>query len=84
MTEMKLGTRKKLPQMRRLSSLGSIRREIIRVYEEARNKGADPVLTQYYRGLTFILSSAAAVMKDEKLEDIEARLEALEKGSNRV
>lgn len=78
MVEMNLNRRKKLPQVRRLSSLGSIRREIVRVYEEARMAGADPVLIQYYRALTFILSSAGELLKSEKLDSIERRLDALE------
>jgi hypothetical protein len=81
MAEVQLDRRKKLPQIRRLGSLGSIRREIIRVYEEARENGADPLKVQHARALCFILSSAASVLKDESLEDIELRLSKLEKGT---
>ncbi|HWR10648.1 MAG TPA: hypothetical protein VN445_02400 [Rectinemataceae bacterium] len=79
MVDTKLGRRKKLPQIRRLSSLGSIRREIIRVYEEARGNGADPLKVQHARALCFILSSAASVLKDEQLKNIEDRLDSLER-----
>jgi hypothetical protein len=81
MVDVNLDRRKKLPQIRRLSSLGSIRREIIRVYEEARENGADPLKVQHARALCFILSSAASVLKDESLQDIENRLLELEKAT---
>jgi len=64
---------------RRLGTLGAIRREMTRLYIEAREDGKDAQHTTYYRMLTFILSSAADVMKSEQLEDIEARIVALEK-----
>lgn len=79
MDETRTGSGKKLPRMRRLTTLSSIRKEICRCYEEARNAGADPIKVQYFRALTFILSSAASVRKDEGLEDIEKRLTELEK-----
>ena len=79
MVDTKLDRRKKLPQMRRLSSLGSLRREIIRVYEEARENGADPLKVQHARALCFILTSAASVLKDEQLKNIEDRLDSLER-----
>ncbi|GAB6275594.1 MAG: hypothetical protein SAMD01599839_01340 [Rectinema sp.] len=64
---------------RRLGNLGAIRREMVRVYLEAREGGKEAERIPYYRMLTFILSSAADVMKNEQLEDIEARIVALEK-----
>ena len=66
-------------RIRKLATLSSIRKEIIRVYEEARHAGADPVQIQYYRALTFILSTAADVLRNEKLDGIEERLDRLEK-----
>jgi len=78
MNEQELEHEKKPPRTRKLATLSSIRKEIIRVYEEARNAGADAAQIQYHRALTFILSNAADVMKDETLDDIEARLTALE------
>ena len=48
------------------------------MYEEARKAGADPGKVQFYRALTFILSSAADVLRNEKLDDIEVRLDKLE------
>jgi Fe2+ transport system protein FeoA len=79
MSETVIEAEKKL--RRRLGTLGAIRKEIVRVYQEARTAGADPLQVQFYRALTFILSSAAAVRKDEAIEDIEQRLNALEKSS---
>jgi DNA-binding transcriptional regulator YhcF (GntR family) len=81
MGEQELEHEKKLPRTRKLATLSSIRKEIIRVYEEARNAGADTAQIQYHRALTFILSNAADVMKNEKIDDIEARLTALEQGN---
>ncbi len=81
MNEQELEDEKKLPRTRRLTTLSSIRKEIIRVYEEARHAGADTAQIQYHRALTFILSNAADVMKDEMLDDIEARLTTLEQGN---
>jgi len=79
MSETVIEDEKKL--RRRLGTLGAIRKEICRVYQEARTSGADPTQVQFYRALTFILSSAAAVRKDEAIDDIEHRLDALEKSS---
>jgi hypothetical protein len=62
----------------RLTTLSSIRKELARVYEEARSTGADPAAVQYYRALTFILTSTASVQKDESLGEITKRLDALE------
>ena len=76
MAEQETGQKKKI--IRRLATLSSIRKEIVRVYEEARKAGADPGKIQYYRALTFILSSAADVLRTEKLDDIEERLDKLE------
>jgi|GEM_PF-615243 len=76
MAEQEVGQKKKL--VRRLATLSSIRKEIVRVYEEARKAGADPGKVQFYRALTFILSSAADVLRNEKLDDIEVRLDKLE------
>lgn len=66
---------------RRLGSLGSIRREITRIYVEAREGGKDSERIPYYRMLTFILSSAADVMKSEQMDDIEARVALLEEAA---
>jgi len=82
MAEQSIEHEKKLVRIRKLATLSSIRKEIVRVYEEARHAGADPGKVQYYRALTFILSSAADVLRNEKLDDIEERLDKLEqKGS---
>ena len=69
---------KKLPRVRRLSTLSAIRKEIVRVYEECREAGPNPEKVQFYRALCFILGQAATVRKDETLEDVERRLERLE------
>jgi len=79
MNETQFEHEKKLPRTRRLATLSSIRKEIIRVYEEARNAGTDAAQIQYHRALTFILSNAAQVMKDESIQDIEERLDKLER-----
>ncbi len=79
MAEQNIEHEKKLVRIRKLATLSSIRKEIIRVYEEARHAGADPVQIQYYRALTFILSTAADVLRNEKLDGIEERLDRLEK-----
>jgi len=63
-------------EVRRLSSLGGVRRELARLYEEARKADAERV--SYFRMLANILGTIADVLKDEKLEDIEQRLTALE------
>jgi len=75
-TEISLG--KKTATVRRLSSLAGIRRELARVYEEAKGAGADSEKIQYYRALTFILTSCADVLRSEKIEEMEERLSALE------
>ncbi len=67
---------KKLPRIRRLANLASIRRELIRLYDEARAAGPDAI--QFYRGLTFILGTASDVMRAEKESEIEKRLDVLE------
>lgn len=83
MNETLIDRRKKLPRVRRFPTIASLRREMVRVYEEARVAGADPAKIQYYRALCFILSAATSIMKDEKLESIEQRLSILEsKGDN--
>ena len=75
------GNEKKLPRVRRLSTLGAIRKEICRVYEEARAAGPCPEKVQYFRALAFILNTAATVRKDESMEDLERRLDAIEKAN---
>ena len=65
-------------RFRGLGSLTAIRKELVRLYHEARTAGAIPEKVQYFRALTFILSTAAQVKKDESLEEIETRLKALE------
>ena len=75
------GDEKKLPRVRRLSTLGAIRKELIRVYEECREAGPNPEKVQFYRALCFILGAAAQVRKDEALEDVERRLDEIEKAS---
>ena len=82
MAEQNIEHEKKLVRIRKLATLSSIRKEIIRVYEEARHAGADPGKVQIYRALTFILSSAADVLRSEKLDDIEERLDKLEQKAN--
>ena len=72
------GNEKKLPRVRRLSTLGAIRKELIRVYEECREAGPNPEKVQFYRALTFILGTAATVRRDETVEDLERRLDAIE------
>ena len=42
MAELRFDRAKKLPRVRRLASLGSLRREIVRCYDELRAAGADP------------------------------------------
>lgn len=76
MDEMQTDRKKKTRA--RLTTLSSIRKELARVYEEARSAGADPATVQYYRALTFILTSTASVQKDESLGEINKRLDALE------
>lgn len=71
-------TEKKPFRVRRLASLSAIRKEIVRVYEEARTAGPAGAI-QYYRALAFILNTAATVRKDEALADIERRLGELER-----
>ena len=65
-------------RIRGLTSLSAIRKEIVRVYSEARAAGAVAEKITFYRALTYILSAAAQVKKDESLEEIETRLKALE------
>lgn len=43
MAEQNIEHEKKLVRIRKLATLSSIRKEIVRVYEEARKVGADPV-----------------------------------------
>lgn len=81
MNEAKVERRKKLPRIRRLHNLAALRREMVRVYEEARDAGPDPLNIQYFRALAFILSSAAETMKAEKLEEYESRIKALEENT---
>ena len=70
---------KKLPRVRRYATLGAIRREVLRCYEELRSKpNADPVKIQRARALGYLLSTAGELMKAEKLDSIEKRLDALE------
>jgi hypothetical protein len=78
MSKTEISFEKKPAIVRRLSSLAGIRREIARVYEEAKKSGADSENMQYFRALTFILSSCAEVLRNEKIEKLEDRLQALE------
>jgi len=78
MSKSEISFEKKPATVRRLSSLAGIRRELGRVYEEARGAGADSERVQYYRALTFILTSCAEVLRNEKIEKLEERLSALE------
>ncbi|HNV36698.1 MAG TPA: hypothetical protein PLS88_04450 [Rectinema sp.] len=78
MDKTEISFEKKPAIVRRLSSLAGIRRELARVYEEAKGAGADSERVQYYRALTFILTSCAEVLRNEKIEKLEDRLQALE------
>jgi len=78
MSKSEISFEKKPAIVRRLSSLAGIRRELARVYEEAKVAGADSERVQYYRALTFILTSCADVLRSEKIEEMEERLSALE------
>jgi len=78
MSKSEISFKKKPAIVRRLSSLAGIRREIARVYEEAKESGADSENMQYFRALTFILTSCAEVLRNEKIEKLEERLSALE------
>ena len=78
MDKTEISFEKKPAIVRRLSSLAGIRRELARVYEEAKVAGADSERVQYYRALTFILTSCAEVLRNEKIEKLEDRLQALE------
>lgn len=68
----------KVPRIRGLTSLSAIRKELVKLYCEAKAAGADRERVQYYRMLCFLLASAAQVRKDESLEDMERRLDAIE------
>ncbi|HOO02694.1 MAG TPA: hypothetical protein PLE76_08270 [Rectinema sp.] len=76
MGEVDLRARKK---HRRLDSLASVRRELAEVYYSAKKAEPDSLAIQKYRALTFILNGLADILKSEQLDDIEARLSALEK-----
>jgi hypothetical protein len=78
MSKSEISFEKKPAIVRRLSSLAGIRRELARVYEEAKKSGADSENMQYFRALTFILTSCAEVLRNEKIEKLEDRLQALE------
>jgi len=78
MDKMQTDRQEKTLRARRLTTLSSIRKELARVYDEARTAGTDPASIQYYRALTFILTSTASVQKDESLDGINKRLDALE------
>jgi hypothetical protein len=79
MGEQELGHEKKLPRIRRYGTLGAIRREVLRCYEELRARpNADPVEIQRSRALGYLLSTAGELLKSEKLDEIEKRLDALE------
>jgi hypothetical protein len=70
---------KKLPRIRRYATLGAIRREVLRCYEELRAKpNADPLEIQRSRALGYLLSTAGELLKAEKLDDEEKRLDVLE------
>lgn len=69
-------------RIRGLTSLSAIRKEIVRVYSEARAAGPVAETVSYFRMLAFILSTAAQVKKDESLDDIETRLKKLEETRN--
>jgi hypothetical protein len=77
MDEMKIGQKDFLPRVRRLGSLGSLRREIVRCYDEARKDKPEKI--GFYRGLGYLLTAAVDAMKAESLEDIEARILQLER-----
>lgn len=71
MSETNIDDGKKAKRTRGLSTLPAIRKEIARVYSEARAAGADPQKISFYRSLTYILNACADVKKDEGLEEIE-------------
>ena len=72
-------TGKKLPRIRRYATMGAIRREVLRCYEELQaNPNADPVEIQRSRALGYLLSTAGELLKSEKLDEVEKRLDALE------
>lgn len=71
---------KKKRRIRSLNTLSAIRKEIARLYAEAKDAGTDASTVTYYRALCYILNAAAQVRKDESLGDIEKRLALLEKG----
>ena len=75
---------KKTVVARRLSSLAGIRRELARIYEEAKESGAGSEQIQYYRALTFILTSCAEVLRNEKIEKLEQRLSTLENAQEEI
>ncbi len=75
MSEIDLRARKK---HRRLDTLASVRRELAEIYHKAKAAEPDPLLIQKHRALTFILNTMAEILKSEKLDDIESRLDALE------
>jgi len=78
MSKSEISFEKKPATVRRLSSLAGIRRELARIYAEAKEARADSQQIQYYRALTFILTSCAEVLRNEKIEKLEERLSALE------
>jgi len=69
------------PRSRRLATLGAIRKELVKLYAELKDSqiSQSKMKVQYYRALTFILSSAADVLRSEKFDDIEKRIEELER-----
>jgi len=73
------------PRSRRLATLSAIRKELVKLYAELKDSKISQSKTkvQYYRALCFILSAAADVMKNEKMELIEQRLEELEKAARK-
>ncbi|HOO02654.1 MAG TPA: hypothetical protein PLE76_08060 [Rectinema sp.] len=75
MSEIDLRARKK---HRRLDTLASVRRELAEIYHKAKATEPDSLSIQQYRALTFILNTIADVLRSEQLDDIEARLDALE------
>ena len=76
MSETNLRQRKK---HRRLDTLTSVRNELAEIYHEAKKAEPDPLSIQKYRALCFILNGIVDVLKSEQLDDIESRLDALEK-----
>lgn len=63
----------------RLATLGACRRELARVYDELKGQPPDALRTTHYRALAFIVSSIGEILRNEKLDEIVRRLDALER-----